>query len=118
MEVIEEKTIEERITELGVDLNDQVPSFVLCYADNNEMRKLVDQGVFHLQQRQKQAELDALQQREMLALAASRKEALRKQQEQEEEEKAEQEHQESPNDKKEDKPDKSGAQKEKKQEKQ
>lgn len=83
VEVIEEKTVEERITELGVDLNDEVPSFVLCYADNNEMRKLVDQGVFHLQQRQKQAELDAL------ALVASRKEALRKQQEQEEEEKAE-----------------------------
>jgi len=83
VEVIEAKTVEERITELGVDLNDEVPSFVLCHADDNEMRKLVDQGVLHSQQRQKQAELDAL------ALAASRKEALRKQQEQEEEEKAE-----------------------------
>ena len=47
VEVIEEKTIEERIMELGVDLNDKVPAFVLYYADNNEMRKLVDQGVFH-----------------------------------------------------------------------
>jgi hypothetical protein len=30
VEVIEEKTFEERITELGVDLNDEVPSFALC----------------------------------------------------------------------------------------
>ena len=74
IEVVEEKTYEERITELGINLEDEVPpattDFVLCYADHYEMRKLVDLGVFHLQQRRKQAEINAL------ALAARRKEEL------------------------------------------